>query len=69
MTSIVLVHGGFVDGSGWEAVYQILRKAGHAVTVVQNPPPDLMGAAQVLIQNGCKNQLELLVQSASKSTK
>jgi pimeloyl-ACP methyl ester carboxylesterase len=37
MLSIVLVHGGFVDGSGWEPVYQILRQAGHAVTVVQNP--------------------------------
>ena len=39
--SIVLVHGGFVDGSGWEAVYQILRKSGHAVTVVQNPTTSL----------------------------
>ncbi len=37
MTSIALVHGGFVDGSGWGPVYQILRKAGHVVTVVQNP--------------------------------
>ena len=37
MYSIVLVHGGFVDGSGWEPVYQILLKSGHAVTVVQNP--------------------------------
>ena len=37
MSNIVLVHGGFVDGSGWEAVYQILRRSGHAVTVVQNP--------------------------------
>ena len=37
MHSIVLVHGGFVDGSGWEGVYQILRRSGHAVTVVQNP--------------------------------
>jgi pimeloyl-ACP methyl ester carboxylesterase len=37
MVSIVLVHGGFVDGSGWNGVYQILRKAGHPVTVVQNP--------------------------------
>jgi pimeloyl-ACP methyl ester carboxylesterase len=35
--SIVLVHGGFADGSGWEPVYQILRKSGHGVTVVQNP--------------------------------
>jgi pimeloyl-ACP methyl ester carboxylesterase len=37
MVSIVLVHGGFVDGSGWEPVYQLLRKSGHPVTVVQNP--------------------------------
>jgi pimeloyl-ACP methyl ester carboxylesterase len=39
MTSknVVLVHGGFVDGSGWEAVYRSLRKDGYTVTVVQNP--------------------------------
>ena len=36
-TNIVLVHGGFVDGSGWEGVYQILRKDGYTVSVVQNP--------------------------------
>ncbi len=35
--SIVLVHGGFVDGSGWEGVYNILRKDGYAVAIVQNP--------------------------------
>ena len=35
--SIVLVHGGFVDGSGWEGVSAILKKDGYAVTVVQNP--------------------------------
>jgi len=35
--SIVLVHGGFVDGSGWEGVYRILRKSGYTVSVVQNP--------------------------------
>lgn len=35
--SIVLVHGGFVDGSGWEGVYNILRKDGYTVSVVQNP--------------------------------
>ena len=34
--SIVLVHGGFVDGSGWEGVYSILRKDGYSVGVVQN---------------------------------
>ena len=40
-TSIVLVHGGFVDGSGWEPVYRILRDAGHQVIVVQNPTKSL----------------------------
>ncbi len=35
--NVVLVHGGFVDGSGWEGVYRILRKDGYAVGVVQNP--------------------------------
>src|SRR6476646_2489060 len=34
---IVLVHGGFVDGSGWEGVYQILKKDGYPVAIVQNP--------------------------------
>jgi pimeloyl-ACP methyl ester carboxylesterase len=36
-TTIVLVHGGFVDGSGWESVYQILKRDGYSVTIVQNP--------------------------------
>jgi pimeloyl-ACP methyl ester carboxylesterase len=35
--TIVLVHGGFVDGSGWESVYKILKKDGYNVTIVQNP--------------------------------
>ena len=35
--TIVLVHGGFVDGSGWEEVYQILKKDGYTVSIVQNP--------------------------------
>jgi pimeloyl-ACP methyl ester carboxylesterase len=35
--SIVLVHGGFVDGSGWEGVYKILKKDGYSVGIVQNP--------------------------------
>ena len=37
LVSIVLVHGGFVDGSGWEGVYKILKKDGYSVSVVQNP--------------------------------
>jgi pimeloyl-ACP methyl ester carboxylesterase len=39
--SIVLVHGGFVDGSGWEQVYNMLKKDGYAVSVVQNPTSSL----------------------------
>ena len=35
--TVVLVHGGFVDGSGWEGVYNILRKDGYTVAIVQNP--------------------------------
>ncbi len=34
--NIVLVHGGFVDGSGWEGVYKALKKNGYDVTIVQN---------------------------------
>lgn len=36
-TTIVLVHGAFVDGSGWEGVYQDLRQHGYGVSIVQNP--------------------------------
>jgi pimeloyl-ACP methyl ester carboxylesterase len=39
--NIVLVHGGFVDGSGWEGVYKILKRDGHNVSVVQNPTSSL----------------------------
>src|SRR6266566_3243696 len=41
--TIVLVHGGFVDGSGWQGVYKILRKDGYTVRVVQNPTISLAG--------------------------
>src|SRR2546427_866586 len=37
MKNIVLVHGGFVDGAGWEGVYKILKKDGYNVSIVQNP--------------------------------
>jgi len=39
--SIVLVHGGFVDGSGWQGVYGALRQNGYRVTIVQNPTNSL----------------------------
>jgi pimeloyl-ACP methyl ester carboxylesterase len=35
--NVVLVHGGFVDGAGWEGVYKILKRDGNNVSVVQNP--------------------------------
>ena len=34
--NVVLVHGGFVDGSGWESVYKLLKKDGYKVSIVQN---------------------------------
>ena len=40
-TNVVLVHGGFVDGSGWEGVYKILTKDGYTVSIVQNPTTSL----------------------------
>jgi pimeloyl-ACP methyl ester carboxylesterase len=41
--TIVLVHGGFVDGSGWEGVFQLLRKDGYNVAIVQNPTISFAG--------------------------
>jgi pimeloyl-ACP methyl ester carboxylesterase len=56
-TNVVLVHGGFVDGSGWEGVYKILKKDGYTVSVVQNPTISLaddVAATKriVAVQNG-----------------
>jgi pimeloyl-ACP methyl ester carboxylesterase len=39
--SIVLVHGGFVDGAGWEGVYTVLKNDGYDVRIVQNPTTSL----------------------------
>ena len=39
--NILLIHGGFVDGSGWEGVFKRLRKDGYKVTIVQNPTTSL----------------------------
>src|SRR6267143_3032475 len=47
INNVVLVHGGFVDGSGWEGVYRILRKDGFTVTIVQNPTLSLAGDVAV----------------------
>jgi pimeloyl-ACP methyl ester carboxylesterase len=39
--NVVLVHGGFVDGSGWQKVYDVLKNDGYNVTIVQNPTTTL----------------------------
>ena len=41
--NVVLVHGGFVDGSGWRQVHQLLTADGYRVSVVQNPTVSLAG--------------------------
>ncbi|QDQ15189.1 alpha/beta fold hydrolase [Streptomyces spectabilis] len=41
--NVVLVHGGFVDGSGWQGVYDTLTSDGYKVSVVQNPTLSLAG--------------------------
>ncbi|MGW6930912.1 alpha/beta fold hydrolase [Lentzea sp. NPDC054927] len=43
--NVVLVHGGFVDGAGWQAVYDLLVADGYRVSVVQNPTLSLEGDA------------------------
>ena len=45
--NVVLVHGGFVDGSGWQRVYDALKKDGYTVSIVQNPTISL--AEDVLV--------------------
>jgi pimeloyl-ACP methyl ester carboxylesterase len=52
--NIVLVHGGFVDGTGWRGVYDILKKDGFHVSIVQNPTISLAGdvsAAKMIIDS------------------
>lgn len=48
--SVVLVHGGFVDGSGWQAVYELLKRDGVNVSVVQNPTLSLEGDVETTRQ-------------------
>jgi len=47
INTVVLVHGGFVDGSGWRGVYDILTDDGFDVSVVQNPTTSLQGDVSV----------------------
>jgi pimeloyl-ACP methyl ester carboxylesterase len=45
LPNVVLVHGGFADGSGWRGVYDLLTQDGYHVAVVQNPTLSLQGDA------------------------
>jgi hypothetical protein len=44
--TVVLVHGGFVGGSGWQEVYRLLKNDGYSVSVVQNPGERRRGAGR-----------------------
>jgi pimeloyl-ACP methyl ester carboxylesterase len=52
--TVVLVHGGFVDGAGWEGVYNILKQDGYDVSIVQNPTTsladDVAATRRVIVQ-------------------
>ena len=48
--NVVLVHGGFVDGSGWQGVYESLSRDGFRVSVVQNPTLSLEGDVEATKQ-------------------
>jgi pimeloyl-ACP methyl ester carboxylesterase len=50
LRNVVLVHGGFVDGSGWRGVYDSLSRDGFRVSIVQNPTLTLEGDAQATRQ-------------------
>jgi len=50
LRNVVLVHGGFVDGSGWQGVYDALSRDGFRVSVVQNPTLSLEGDVEATQQ-------------------
>ncbi len=52
--NVVLVHGGFVDGAGWEDVYSSLKRKGYQVSIVQNPTvsfADDVAATKLILDN------------------
>jgi pimeloyl-ACP methyl ester carboxylesterase len=54
--NVVLVHGGFVDGSGWQGVYDLLKADGFNVSVVQNQTLSL--DSDVATTRGVLDQLD-----------
>jgi len=59
--AVVLVHGGFVDGSGWEDVYKILKKGGYDVSIVQNPTISLADDVAVTKRVLAKQRLPVIL--------
>src|SRR5260370_10105119 len=67
--NIVLVHGGLVDGSGWEGVYNVLKKDGYTVTIVQNPTISLADDVPVTNRSiALPNRPDILVGYSSSRT-
>jgi len=60
--NVVLVHGGFVDGSGWQGVYDALTADGYRVAIVQNPTLSLENdaAAARLVIDGLDGPVVLV---------
>jgi pimeloyl-ACP methyl ester carboxylesterase len=50
LQNVVLVHGGFVDGSGWQGVYESLSRDGFQASIVQNPTLSLPGDTEATRQ-------------------
>jgi pimeloyl-ACP methyl ester carboxylesterase len=50
LRNVVLVHGGFVDGSGWQGVYESLSRDGFRVSIVQSPTLSLQGDAEATLR-------------------
>ncbi|WP_329156896.1 hypothetical protein [Streptomyces sp. NBC_01717] len=48
--NVVLMHGGFVDGSGWQGVHERFVSAGYKVSLVQNPTDSLAGDVAATLQ-------------------
>ncbi len=49
--NVVLVHGAFADGSGWQGVYELLKADGFNVRIVQNPTISLQGDVAAATQH------------------
>jgi predicted RNA binding protein YcfA (HicA-like mRNA interferase family) len=70
LPAVVLVHGGFVDGSGWEDTYKILKKDGYNVSIVQNAGStvvEVKGSHAVYVSN--PEAVAALIEKAAKGVR